>query len=169
MQVTATVPVWLGEIVKAHIERLKLLRLEGEPLAEAMGEVTRIWAETLAGHRHWDKARDTPRLHQGFARLTATCKRWPAPAHLLEALPDIPLQPYLSLPAISSEQQQKNLRRIARILTEAIDQPARKTPSPRPARPRPSTRPALTPAQEEALLAEARERYKHLTYPAESA
>ena len=153
MGARVNVPAWLGEIVKAHIERLKLLRLEGEPLAEAMGEVTRIWAETLAGHRHWDRARDTPRLHQGFVRLTATCKRWPAPAHLLEALPDIPLQPCLPRPALSREQRQKNLRRLSRILTEAIDAPGRKAPSLRPTRPR---QPALTQEREAALLAEAR-------------
>lgn len=103
--------------MKRHIERLKLLRLEGEPLAEAMGEVTRIWGETLAEYQRWDRARDTPRLHRGFAILTATSVRWPAPAQLLKALPVIPPEVCLPtpLPQMSEEKRRANLRRMARL------------------------------------------------------
>ena len=147
------VPGWLGEIVKRHIERLKLLRLEGEPLAEAMGEVTRIWGETLAAHQNWDRARDTPRLHRGFVILTATSERWPAPAHLLQALPVIPPQPCLPppLPEMSEEKRRQNLRRMAELFGSL----KKKSP------PRPNTRtPELTAAEEEALLEELRQYQK---------
>ena len=145
------VPVWLGEIVKRHIERLKLLRLEGEPLAEAMGKVTRIWGETLAEYQRWDPARDTPRLHRGFATLAATSERWPAPAHLLTALPVIPPQTSLPppLPEMSEAKRRANLRRMAALFGSLKKQ------SPPRRQPRPNTHaPALTAAEEEALLAE---------------
>lgn len=153
-KVSVHVPGWLGEIVKRHIERLKLLRLEGEPLAEAMGEVTRIWGETLAEYQNWDRARDTPRLHRGFAILTATSERWPAPAHLLKALPVIPPEPCLPppLPEMSGEKRRANLRRMAQLFGSL------KKKSPPKRQPRPKTHgPALTAAQEEALLEELRQ------------
>ena len=106
-KVSSHVPGWLGEIVKRHIERLKLLRLEGEPLAEAMGEVTRIWGETLAEYYNWDRARDTPRLHQGFAILTATSERWPAPAHLLMGPACYPARTLPAAPAPGDERSKE--------------------------------------------------------------
>lgn len=81
------VPRWLGEIVKYHMERLRLLNLDASPPGVAMGEVTRIWAETIAASGVYDEALDAPRFHSAFMTLQRTVERWPAPRHLLEALP----------------------------------------------------------------------------------
>jgi hypothetical protein len=82
------VPPWLGEIVKARIERLRLLGLDGQPLGRSMGEVTVIWAEVLTRRLGApDPALDGPRVHAAFDELERRAERWPAPAQLLAALP----------------------------------------------------------------------------------
>jgi hypothetical protein len=90
------VPVWLGEIVKARMERLRLLNLDGQPLGRSMGEVVRIWAQILAARLPMaDDALDGPRIHAAFDVLERTCDRWPQPANLLAALPALPALPEL--------------------------------------------------------------------------
>jgi len=81
------VPRWLGEIVKHHMERLRLMNLEGSPPSIAMGEVTRLWAETLASSGRYEEALDAWRFHEAFMALARQCERWPAPVHLLRVLP----------------------------------------------------------------------------------
>lgn len=120
MSAPVVVPAWLGDIVRCHIARLHLLRLEGAPLAEVMGEVTLIWAETLASRRsNWDCDQDSARLEGAFLELAATCERWPAPAMLLKLLPARPPAPALPLPDLSPAQRRRNLKRLATLFGEA--------------------------------------------------
>lgn len=147
-QIRINVPPWLGEIVKIHMERLRLLNLEGAPLGRAMGQVTRIWAETITGRREWDRALDTPRLHQTFLLLAEQCQRWPTPARFLSALPPHPPPKALPEPEISEAQRRANLQRLAELFGSL----EKKSP------PKPKTcATSLTPTQEEALLEELRQ------------
>jgi len=105
VKVHIKVPHWLGDVVKYHMERLRLLNLDGSPPGVAMGEVTRIWAETIAASGQWDEARDAWRLHEAFMTLARVRESWPAPRHLLEALPPCPEPPRLEPPAPSAEER----------------------------------------------------------------
>ena len=117
VKVYVKVPAWLGEIVKYHMERMRLLSLDGAPLGAAMGEVTLIWAETIAGRNIlWDRELDSPRLHQAFMELAANCDRWPTPNMLMQQLPKRPEPKKLPEPPISEEQRQANQQRIAELV-----------------------------------------------------
>lgn len=121
MKTHIKVPVWMGEIVKYHMERLRLLNLDGAPPGVAMGEVTRIWAETLvSGKADWHRELDAPRLHHAFLKLTRQADRWPAPRHLLDALPARPQPKALPLPEMSREQREANRARLRAMLKEAL-------------------------------------------------
>lgn len=106
--VHAETPAWLLELVKARMERLVILGLEGRPLGRAMGEVVRMWAQIIAGRLpQADAALDAPRLHAAFDVLEATCERWPAPKQLLDALPARPQPQPLPPPPMSEDQRAK--------------------------------------------------------------
>ena len=123
------VPRWLGEIVKYHMERLRLLNLDASPPGVAMGEVTRIWAETIAASGVFDEALDAPRLHSAFMTLQRTVERWPAPKHLLEALPSRP-EP-LKLPApLPTEAERERARVVLAGITEKLRMPHSERSSP---------------------------------------
>jgi hypothetical protein len=111
----------LGEIVKYHMERLRLLNLDGAPAGVAMGEVTRIWAETIAGRNvAWDRELDTPRLHQAFMELAAHCDRWPTPNMLMQRLPGRPERKKLEAPKPSPEERERNRQRVRSMLRDAM-------------------------------------------------
>jgi hypothetical protein len=113
------VPGWMGEIVKARMERLRLMNLDGQPLGRSMGEVVRIWAQILAARLPMaDEALDGPRIHAAFDTLERTCDRWPQPANLLAALPARPEHPKLPPPAPTSEQQAMEKAAIAELLAK---------------------------------------------------
>lgn len=113
MDVHVKVPRWLGEIVKFHMERLRLLNLEASPPAVAMGEVTRIWAEIIAARGRFEQDIDAPRLHAAFFALAAHATRWPAPAQLWEHLPPRPESPKLQAPPTPpSEEQRAKIRAL---------------------------------------------------------
>jgi len=100
------VPGWMGEIVKARMERLRLLNQDGQPLGRSMGEVVRIWAQVLAARLPMaDEALDAPRIHAAFDMLERTRDRWPQPANLLAALPARPDPPILPPPELTPEQR----------------------------------------------------------------
>ena len=102
------IPAWLMDLVKARMERLVILGLEGRPLGRAMGEVVRIWAQVIAARLPRASAEiDAPRLHVAFDALEACCTRWPAPAQLWEHLPARPPVPQLPPPPMSEEQRQR--------------------------------------------------------------
>lgn len=113
MDVHVKVPRWLGEIVKFHMERLRLLNLEASPPAVAMGEVTRIWAEIIAARGRFEQDIDAPRLHAAFFALAAHATRWPAPAQLWEHLPPRPEPPKLQAPPTPpSDEERAKIRAL---------------------------------------------------------
>lgn len=106
--------MWLGEIVKYHMQRLRLLNLDGAPAGVVMGEVTRVWAETIAAcHVNANEHIDGPRLHEAFLYLMQTSERWPAPKHLLKAIPPRPQPQALPAPTIAPEKRAQILAQLA--------------------------------------------------------
>ena len=78
------------------VQRLYVLRLDGAPADDTLPLTTQVWLDALAWRRQWAED-DLPRLQQAFVALTATARRWPQPATLLELLPPRPAP--LALPA----------------------------------------------------------------------
>lgn len=157
-------PRWMLTEVATGLQRLVLLALPGTPAMEAIEGTARAWADALwYAPKAWDRDLDAPRIAAAFRRMAHRLERFPTPKALLDAMPARPPQPALPKPKISQAQRRGNRRRIARMMTEAIE---RNQAQPRP--PRAFGHPSgggendLTPAQEEALLAEVRERYKNV-------
>jgi len=115
--VHADIPAWLLELVKARMERLVILGLEGRPLGRSMGEVVRMWAQIIA-HRlpNADPRLDAPRIHAAFDVLEAACERWPAPKQFLDALPARPDLTKLPPPPMTAEQKQRARSMLADIV-----------------------------------------------------
>lgn len=129
MKVHVKVPRWLGEIVKYHMERLRLLNLDGSPAGVAMGEVTRIWAETLAASGNYDEALDAGRFHTAFMTLARVRESWPAPKHLLEALPARPEPRKLPAPP-ATEADRERARVMLASITKKLRMPQHESSSP---------------------------------------
>ena len=89
---------------------------------ELMEGTVRAWGEALMMRNCiWDERLDAWRIREAFLRLSARAERWPAPTHLIDALPDRIL-PKLPEPEMSDEQRRANLRRISQIMTDALNQ-----------------------------------------------
>ncbi len=129
MKVHVKGPRWLGEIVKYHMERLRLLNLDASPPGVAMGEVTRIWAETIAASGEFDEEEDSPRFHAAFLTLQRTLERWPAPKHLLEALPARPEPRKLPAPP-ATEADRERARVMLASITKKLRMPQHESSSP---------------------------------------
>jgi hypothetical protein len=97
------------------MERLRLMNLEGSPPSIAMGEVTRLWAETIAASGQYEEALDAWRFHAAFMTLARQCERWPAPALLLRALPARREAASLPPPRMTKEERQRARAMLAGI------------------------------------------------------
>lgn len=164
-------PGWMLFEVAEGLQIMTSLALPGAPPAETIEGTARAWADAFwHAPKAWDQDLDAPRIAAAFRMIGHRLDRFPVPKAILEAMPPRPPQPALPGPEISEEQRCANLRRIAQIMTNAL---GRSKAQPRP--PRPNGHPSreggndLTPEQEEALLAEARERYKNVPQPQELA
>ena len=111
------------------MERLRLLNLDGSPAGVAMGEVTRIWAETLAASGNYDEALDAGRFHAAFMTLARVRESWPAPKHLLEALPSRPEPLKLPEPPITEADRERARVMLANI-TKKLRMPQHESSSP---------------------------------------
>jgi len=80
-------PDWLLRELKTGIQKLISLSLESPPSADLIGATLLTWAETIAHGKTFDEQRDMPRFRAAFRTLQARCRRWPAPADFLDALP----------------------------------------------------------------------------------
>ena len=163
----APAPQWLLSEVSGGLQRLIFLALPGTPAAETIALTAHAWADAFwYAPKEWDRDLDVPRIAAAFRGIGHRLERFPTPKAILEAMPARPPRPALPEPEISEAERRRNLRRIAQIMTEAINHS--KGPSPKPKR-QDSEALSLTPEEEEALLAEARECYKDVPNQAESA
>ena len=161
-------PQWMLNEVVTGLQQLLLLSLPGTPATETIGGAAQAWANALwYAPNAWDEELDAPRIAAAFRDIAHRLERFPTPKAILEAMPDRPPLPALPEPEISEEQRRRNLRRIAQIMTEALNK--RKGPPAKPKHQDSGEALSLTPEQEDALLAEARERYKDVPQPQESA
>jgi hypothetical protein len=94
---------WVRAEVANGLQALLSLRLRNAP-AEDMIELTAdIWAQAFAARASVESL-DAPRIREGFRRIFPRVREWPAPAEVLEKMPDRPPQPALPAPRMSDEE-----------------------------------------------------------------
>lgn len=109
-------PDWLRNEVVSGLQRLVLLALEGGPALDAIEGVAMAWVDACqVWPIAWDRDADAARLRQGFRLLAASCRRWPSPVQLREAMPPRLPSPALPAPppdAARAEAVQREIRAI---------------------------------------------------------
>lgn len=84
-------PDWFRQSVAEGIQALVVLSLQNQPPADTIGYTLDVWVRALWGSRPWAGS-DKERIAAAFATLTRSVDRWPAPKHLLAALPALRLK-----------------------------------------------------------------------------
>lgn len=113
---------WFRREISVGLARLLALGLPGAPIDEAATKACReVWIDAMWLGRAWDERLDATRLREGFRLLAVRVERWPAPKHLLDALPARiePLALDAPRPAVTDEQRAK-LRAILAGLRDAM-------------------------------------------------
>lgn len=109
-------PGWLVAEMAEGLQRLVLLRLDGAASADSIAGVALAWADAMmVAGISWDEALDAPRLKMAFRLLAARLERWPAPKHLLEALPARPEPLKLPEPPPSEADRERARAMLATI------------------------------------------------------
>lgn len=84
-------PEWFRQAITEGIQALVALSLPNQPMPDAIGYTLDVWVRALWGAKqNWTEAQDRERIAAAFAALTRSVDRWPAPKHLLMALPPRP-------------------------------------------------------------------------------
>ncbi|MGA0610523.1 hypothetical protein [Caldimonas sp. KR1-144] len=104
----AEIPAWFNDAIVNGIQRLYVLGLAGTPAAETVVLTGNVWVELLWNARRWDEPSTPTRLAEAFRRLSFAADRWPAPAQLLEYVPDR-AQPKVIARSYTQEQIANNL------------------------------------------------------------
>lgn len=116
-------PGWLVAEMAEGLQRLVLLRLEGAAAADSIAGVAMAWADAMmVKGTAWDEALDAPRIKMAFRLLAARIERWPAPKHLLDALPPRPEPLKLPEPP-ATEADRERARVMLAGITEKLRMP----------------------------------------------
>ena len=141
---------WLLVEIMTGLQKLACLSLDRTPAAEVLPGTAQAWHEALTDGREWDEQRDTQRVEAAFRTLLRTCRRWPSPSEMLDALPSAPPPP-----AIGYESKSASPEAIAcaRAAIEVMGLEAvQKVPAARPER-------ETTPEQRQRIEAELAQHY----------
>ena len=111
-QVPPHIVRWLLNEVVDGLKDLLILKLSDHPAAETITIVAIKWCEILqAQNITWDKDLDTPRIKAAFMTLKQYQTEWPAPRHLLDALPRRP-QPKELPPGPITQEEALEIQKI---------------------------------------------------------
>lgn len=107
------IPTWFANAVTGGIQILFTLSLPGSPPAAEIVKTDDVWSHALwSSTSGWSEQLDAPRISAAFMALARRVERWPAPKHLLDAMPPR-LEPVkLPAPPVSDEQRARNRARI---------------------------------------------------------
>ena len=114
-----TAPQWLENSLIEGLQMLLTLRLRNAPASDTIDAVVDVWVAVFAARPiGWDEPRDAPRLHQAFAKVGGKLDHWPAPAHVLEAMPPPPIQPLLRPPksTVPPHEHQRRMNQVKALL-----------------------------------------------------
>lgn len=78
---------WLLTELETGLQKLLCLNLDRQPASEVLLGTADAWFEAITFGRAWDQSQDSPRIRQAFVILAGTREAWPAPKHLLDAMP----------------------------------------------------------------------------------
>lgn len=102
---------WLDRVIREGLARLAALSLEGAPQAAVAQLAPQVWRDALTRNRTFDEGLDAWRIRTAFRALESTAKRWPSPAHLIEAMPPRREAP---VPKIAVDRRGRNLPQFVR-------------------------------------------------------
>jgi hypothetical protein len=108
-------PASIHNAIIDGVQRLYVLRLDGAPADDTLPLTTQVWLDAIGYRRQWADD-DLPRLQQAFVALTATAKRWPQPATLLEMLPPRPAPLALTAPETTAAERAENVNFLRQML-----------------------------------------------------
>ena len=110
---------WFEQAIAVGLARLAALALPGTPIDERSAAACRaVWVDALWPGRAWAQHLDAARIEEAFRQLAARCKRWPAPADFLEALPARPQPVPLPPPSLSEAQRAQVRQRLAELVAK---------------------------------------------------
>ncbi len=110
-------PKWLSNAVASGLQRIIVLALPGTPAAETITVTAQVWVEAFWDKSiNWNQELDEERINGAFRCLAYQIDRFPAPVHVLAAMPDRPIRKALPRKPISESQLKKNKRRIKRLI-----------------------------------------------------
>jgi len=109
---------WFRSAIIDGFQRLLVLRLDGQPPADAVHATAAVWFSALWALEAWEQDRDQDRIAAGFLALAQTCDRWPAPKHLRERLPPRKENAKPEARTLSGEEVKANLARLRRLLSD---------------------------------------------------
>lgn len=96
-------PDWLVEAIIAGLKTLVALgSLERAPASDMIKHTALSWAKAVNHGRQLIEARDAPRIEEAFTVLAGTCRIWPLPIDMVQALP--PLEPQVPALRLTSEE-----------------------------------------------------------------
>lgn len=106
-------PPWFNNVITEGLQVLITLSLPNQPPLDTIPYTQGTWVAALWSVKHvvWVDD-DAPRIAAAFLALTRTADRWPAPKHLLAALPARPAQARLPEPPVTPEQRRRVITRI---------------------------------------------------------
>lgn len=112
----ADIPAWFQNTLAEGLQFLVALSLPGQPPAETIALTLDVWVHTVwRAPVQWSEQYDRARLRHAFFAISRRAERWPAPRHLIEAMPPRPAPPALPAPRISDEQRARYIAEIARF------------------------------------------------------
>ena len=105
-------PAWFNNAITEGLQVLITLSLPNQPPLDTISYTQRTWVAALWGARHAWVETDVPHIAAAFLALTRTADRWPAPKHLLAAMPrPAPPRALPELP-VTPEQRRRVITRI---------------------------------------------------------
>lgn len=112
---------WLKNTVITGIQKLVVLRLPNTPPESAIVATASVWINVLQGmHVRWEQHLDQTRIEQAFRVLCARCDKWPAPKHLIDALPVRVMPAPLPPPKIDKKTHQSNIKKLRAVLQSGV-------------------------------------------------
>jgi hypothetical protein len=105
-------PAWFNNAITEGLQVLLTLSLQNQPALDTIEYTQRTWVAAVWDARHAWVEDDVPRIAAAFLALTRTADRWPAPKHLLAAMPR-PVPPRsLPEPPLTDELRRRGLAHI---------------------------------------------------------
>lgn len=112
----ADIPAWFQNTLAEGLQSLVALSLPGQPPAETIALTLDVWVHAVwRAPVQWSEQYDRARLRHAFFTISRRTERWPAPRHLIEAMPPRPEAPALPAPRISDEQRARYRANIAQL------------------------------------------------------